>query len=141
MSLKINYLDNKKSSNKNKAIFVHPDTKISGFKGEFDDKINQKLVNFFKKNKSTKANKIISLNQDFDQKLIIIFLAKDNDELESEKIGAKFFDFVKNNEVNDIYIKAPFFESSKKYNINYNSFIHGAELKSYEFNLYKTKKK
>ena len=71
MSLKINYLDTKKSSNKNKAIFVHPNTKMSGFKGEFDDKINQKLVNFFKKNKSTKDNKIISLNQDFDQKLII----------------------------------------------------------------------
>ncbi len=141
MSVKINYLDSKKSSNKNKAIFVYPDTKMSGFKGEFDDKINQKLVNFLKKNKNTKDNKIISLNQDFDQKLIIIFLAKENDELESEKLGAKFFDFVKNNEVNDIYIKTPLFESSKKkYNINYNSFIHGAELKSYEFNLYKTKK-
>ena len=100
MSLKINYLDNKKTSNKNKAIFVHPDTKISGFKGEFDDKIIQKLVNFLKKNKNTKDNKIISLNQDFDQKLIIIHLAKENNELDSEKLGAKFFDFIKNNEVN-----------------------------------------
>ena len=121
MSLKIKYLDRKKSSNKNKAIFIHLDTKMSGFKGEFDDKINQKLVNFLKNNKNIKDNKIISLNQDFDQKLIIIHLAKENDELDSEKLGAKFFDFAKNNEVNDIYIKTPLFENSKKrYKINYN---------------------
>ena len=137
MSLKIKYLDSKKSSNKNKAIFIHLDTKMSGFKGEFDDKINQKLVNFLKKNKNTKDNKIISLNQDFDQKLIIILLTKENDELASEKLGAKFFDFLKNNEVDEIFIQGPDFFNSKKYNISFNSFIHGAELKSYKFNLYK----
>ena len=54
MSLKIKYLDSKKSSNKNKAIFVHPDTKMSGFKGEFDPKINQKLVSFLKKKQEHK---------------------------------------------------------------------------------------
>ncbi len=141
MSLKINYLDSKRSSNKNMAIFVNSDTKMLGFKGKFDDKINEKLVNFLKNNKNIKDNKIISLNQDFEQKLIIILLVKENNELDSEKLGAKFFDFIKNNEVNEIYIKAPLFENSKKkHKINYNSFVHGAELKSYEFNLYKTKK-
>jgi len=141
MTLKINYLNNKKASKKNNAIFVHLDTKISGINGDFDDKIKQKILSFLKKNKKTKENKIISLNQDFDQRLIIILLAKTNDELDSEKLGAKFFDFIKNNDVNDIYIKAPLFGNSKiKHNINFNSFIHGVELKSYEFNLYKTKK-
>ncbi len=141
MSLKINYLNGKKSSYKNLAVFVHPNTKISGFKGEFDEKINSKLLSFLKKNKNLKENQIISLNQDFDQKLIIVYLSKDNDDLESEKLGANFFDFIKNNHVHDIYIKAPLSDNSnKKYRINYNSFVHGAELKSYEFNLYKTKK-
>ena len=141
MALKINYLDNKKASIKNKAIFVPLDTKISAFKGNFDHSINQKIINFLKKNKNTKENKIISLNQDFDQKLIIILLVKNNNELESEKLGAKFFGFVKSNEVYDIFIQGPNFFQSKKYNINLNSFVHGAELKSYEFNIYKTKKK
>ena len=134
MTLKINYLDNKKGSVKNKAIFIPLDTKISVFKGNFDSGINQKILNFLKKNKDTKENKIISLNQDFDQKLIIIFLAKNNNELESEKLGAKFFGFVKSNEVYDIFIQGPNFFQSKKSNINFNSFVHGAELKSYEFN-------
>ncbi len=141
MTLKINYLDNKKASIKNKAIFVPLDTKISAFKGDFDHSINEKILNFLKKNKNTKENKIISLNQDFDQKLIIILLVKNNNDLESEKLGAKFFGFVKSNEVYDIFIQGPNFFQSKKYNINLNSFVHGAELKSYEFNLYKTKKK
>ena len=113
MSLKINYLDNKKGSIKNKAIFVHLDAKISEITGDFEEKIKQKILNFLKKNKNSKENKIISLNQDFDQKLIIILLAKLNGELDSEKLGAKFFDFVKNNDVNDIYIKAPLFKNSK----------------------------
>ncbi len=141
MSLKINYFDKKKISNKNKAIFVHLNTKISEFKGNFDHTINQKIINFLKKNKRTKENKIISLNQDFDQKLIVILLVKNNNELESEKLGAKFFDFIKSNEVEDITIQGPNFSESKKYNIIFYSFVHGAELKSYEFNLYKTNKK
>ena len=141
MSLKINYLDKSKFSTKNRAVFVHPDAKITKFKEKFDEKINQKIINFLKKNKNTKDNKIISLNQDFDQKLIIILLTKENDELASEKLGAKFFDFVKSSEVDEIFIQGPDFFNSKKYSISFNSFIHGAELKSYKFNLYKTNKK
>ena len=49
--------------------------------------------------------------------------------------------FVKINEVYDIFIPGSDFFQSKKSNICFSSFIHGAELKSYEFNLYKTKKK
>ena len=41
MTLKINYLDNKKGSIKNKAIFVHLDAKISEITGDFEEKIKQ----------------------------------------------------------------------------------------------------
>ena len=67
-----------------------------------------------------------------------IFNKKNNNELESEKLGAKFFGFVKSNEVYDIFIQGPDFFQSKKSNVNFDSFVHGAELKSYEFNLYKS---
>ena len=136
MTLKINYLDKKNQSHKNRAIFVSSDTKTSVFKGKMDDKIYKKIINFLKLNKSLKKNKIISINEDFDQKLIVIYLTKRTGELESEKLGAKLYDFVKNNEINHIYIEAPI----DKNLINFDSFIHGAELKSYEFNLYKTAK-
>ncbi len=136
MTLKINYLDNKKNSSKNKAIFVHPHNKSAEFKGKIDEKNIEKIANYLKKNKNLKKNKIISLNQDFDQKLIVIFLFKKNNELESQKMGAKFYDFLKKNEIESVSITAP----STKNLINLDYFIHGSELKSYEFNLYKNKK-
>jgi len=140
MTLKIKYLDGKKGSSKNKAIILAKESKISDFKGIFDDNINQKVINFLKNNKKTKDNKIFSLNLDFDQKLIIILLVKKNDFFQSEKIGAKFYDYVKNNDVNEVLILGSNF-SSVIHNIKFDSFLHGAELKSYEFNLYKSKKK
>ena len=49
MSLKIKYLNYKNNPSKNKAIFLTKESKISDFKGIFDDKINQKIIRFFKK--------------------------------------------------------------------------------------------
>ncbi len=136
MSLKINYLDKKKTSLKNRAIFIQPNIKIEGFKGEFDDNTKVKILKFLKLGRDLKENKIFTLNQDFDQKIVVIYLAKVNDELESEKLGAKFFDFIKSSEIFDIYINKPL---TKNF-LNLASFLHGAELKSYDFNLYKSKK-
>ena len=140
MSLKINYLDKKKNSFQNKAIFVTSDTKIVEFKGEFNEKIDQKIINLLKKNKNLKDEKIFSINIDFDEQVIAIYLSKTKTELDFEKLGAKFHDYLKKNEIHEIYIKSPKFKVSKKeYSKNFDSFVHGMELKSYEFNLYKSK--
>ncbi len=139
MALKINYLDTQKSLTKNTAFFLGENTKISEFKGIFDDKINQKIVNYLKKSKKLKENKIESINLDFDQKLLIIFLVKKNGTQYSEKLGAKFYDYIKKNEIRNINIIGSNFSSIKN-EINLSEFLHGVELKAYEFNLYKTKK-
>ena len=44
MTLKIKYLDGKKGSLKNNAIILAKESKISDFKGIFDDKTNQKSL-------------------------------------------------------------------------------------------------
>ncbi len=139
MTLKINYLDKKLGQNKNKGIFVYPTTKIDEFRAEFDEKINLKIANLIKKNKNLKEDKIFSINKEFDEKIIVVFLSKSNSALEFEKLGGKFFDFLKKNEIDDILIKSPSVNRSKlKYTESFSSFIHGLELKSYEFKLYKT---
>tara|TARA_B100000131_G_scaffold206060_1_gene198184 strand:- start:1939 stop:3390 length:1452 start_codon:yes stop_codon:yes gene_type:complete len=138
MSLKINYIDKKKNPSKNRAIFVNSNIKITEFNGKLDQKSINKIINFLKKNKNFKDDKIISLNEDFDQKIILIILKKSKTELDFEKLGAKFLDFLKKNEIYEIYIDT--FNIQKKDKININSFVHGVELKSYEFNLYKTSK-
>jgi len=136
MTLKIKHLDKKKGVNNNIAFFVNLQTKIDDFGGEIDSKTTQKITNFLKKNTNLKDDKIISLNQDFDKKIILIFLTKAKTETEFEKLGAKFFDFLKKNEVNEIYIHNL---KSKKL-IDLDAFLHGVKLKSYEFNIYKTEK-
>ena len=72
MTLKINYLDSQKSTCKNTALFLDKTTKISEFKGIFDDKINEKILNYLKKSKNNKKNKIESIDIDFHQKAILI---------------------------------------------------------------------
>ena len=99
MTLKINYLDTQKSLSKNTAVFLCKDTKISEFKGIFDDKINLKIQKFIKNSKKIKQDTIDSLNLDFDQKILIIFLANKNDKYQSEKNGAKFYTHLKSNKI------------------------------------------
>ena len=136
MTLKINYLDKKKDINNNKAFFVGRATKIQEFKGEIDDKTFKSILKF-KSGNNIKEDKIISINQDLNQKIILVFDVKASNELEYEKLGAKFFDFIRKNEITNVKVMKPKIIKP----VLFASFIHGAELKSYEFNLYKTKKK
>ena len=139
MTLKINYLDKQKGKTKNTAIFLCKETKISEFKGLFDEKITQKLQKFITNSKKIKDDKIESINLDFDQKILIIFLTNRNNEHQSEKNGAKFYDYIKANKIDNISIIGSNYPSIKN-KIEFDDFLHGLELKSYEFDLYKSKK-
>ena len=139
MTLKINYLDRQKGSSKNTALFLDKESNISDFRGIFDDKINNKILNFLKSNKKTQKSKIASLNLEFDQKVSIILIVNKNDSQQSEKLGSKFYDYIKGNDIDNVLILGSS-SSSIKNKIKLDEFLHGAELKSYEFNLYKTKK-
>ena len=76
MTLKINYLDKKKGTSKNKAFFVGRANKIAEFKGEIDDKTFNDILKF-KKDKSLKDNKIISKEDNWGTKKML-FQSKDN---------------------------------------------------------------
>ena len=139
MTLKINYLDRQKGSSKNTALFLDKESNISDFRGIFDDKINNKILNFLKSNKKTQKSKIASLNLEFDQKVMIILIVNKNDSQQAEQLGSKFYDYIKGNDIDNVLILGSS-SSSIKNKIKLDEFLHGAELKSYEFNLYKTKK-
>ena len=93
MTLKINYLDTKKILSKNTAVFLCRDAKISEFKGIFDDKTNQKLVNYIKKSKNIKITLINS-------SLFIPFVHKIKISLFSS-----YFEIMKKIEINNTKIK------------------------------------
>ena len=138
MTLKINYLDRQKGFSKNTALFLDKESNISDFRGIFDDKINNKILNFLKSNKKTQKSKIASLNLEFDQKVMIILIVNKNDSQQAEQLGSKFYDYIKGNDIDNVLILGSS-SSSIKNKIKLDEFLHGAELKSYEFNLYKTK--
>ncbi len=139
MTLKINYLDRQKGPSKNTALFLDKESNISDFRGIFDDKINNKILNYLKSNKKTQKSKIASLNLEFDQNVMIILIVNKNDSQQAEQLGSKFYDYIKGNDIDNVLILGSSFSSIKN-KIKLDEFLHGAELKSYEFNLYKTKK-
>ena len=141
MPIKINL---KKSINdnaiKNYALFTDQEFKINSLNklrlAKFADKIN-KTISLNKSNKK----EFLLFNLNPHQKIILIKLKKDMNSLDNEKVGANFYNFIKSNSINkSTFIIDNFSEISKKNKNFLNEFFHGAELKSYKFDKYKTKK-
>ena len=93
-------------------------------------------------NKSIFSNKLFLerkfLIQNINDKIyIFVNCTKSKTSLDYEKLGSNLFLFLKNNKIEN-----SFFETnlSKINNIQLEKFLHGAQLKSYEFNVYKTDK-
>ena len=143
MSIKITYKSIKsESSVMNYALFTNEKFQINGLR---------KLSIY---NQSNRINKIIRTFNDLDkknflffnlnstQKILLIKLKDNKKFIENEKIGAKFYDFLKS----DSNLKLTFFEPNIKDTVGTNKnffdeFIHGLKLKSYIFDKYKSEKK
>ncbi|WP_075522791.1 leucyl aminopeptidase [Candidatus Pelagibacter communis] len=107
------------------------------FKNQEIDYINQ-IIN----SKSIRANnkKLSIFNLNPSQRIVIVPVKPGQTSFENEKSGAKFYEFLKSNFVFSISIldkNAKFFSKKNKFFLN--EFLHGLQLKSYEFNKYKTK--
>tara|TARA_S200000501_G_scaffold58955_1_gene49333 strand:+ start:41 stop:1504 length:1464 start_codon:yes stop_codon:yes gene_type:complete len=139
MTIKFTYKNKAKSSNL-EAIVLFTDEKFQ----------TKNLKNFISKNqasyvektlKNRKINKenIISFNLNEKTRIILISLKKDLKGNGVENLGAEFYNFIKKNLLNEISI---FAESVKtKTGKDFiGRFLHGLKLKSYEFNIYKSKK-
>ena len=101
------------------------------------------------KNKAVKiSNKSLFSNKVFLQKKFLIQNIKDKNyifvnciksktSLDYEKLGSQLYIFLKNNKV-----EKSFFVSNSSFltNVQLEKLLHGAQLKSYEFNIYKTDK-
>tara|TARA_B100002051_G_scaffold161635_1_gene152694 strand:- start:465 stop:1925 length:1461 start_codon:yes stop_codon:yes gene_type:complete len=140
MTLKVNYLGKfLNSSSKNIAFFLKKETKISELAKIVGDKSISSTLNKLIKNENFTKKKIItSIDRNIDKKLIFIWTDKDLSSYEIENLGAKFFDFLKNNLIEEVTIFGPSL-NSKNYKLE--EFIHGMQLKSYTFNIYKSLKK
>ena len=79
------------------------------------------------------------LTKDYNNKsYILVNCTKSKVSLDFEKLGSKLFVFLKENKKENSFINV---ENNSFTNVQLEKFLHGAQLKSYNFNLYKTDKK
>ncbi len=142
MSLKINLVKTiKENKSKNYVLFSDENFNIKGLKSlpivKDTALIKKTISNIELKNKD-----FLFFNLNPNQKILLIKINKNDSSLENEKLGSKFYNFIKENSI----YRSNFFEDNFKDLINKNEyfideFLHGARLKSYKFDKYKTKKK
>ena len=100
------------------------------------------FVNEIIKKHESKNKKFLVFNLNTNQKVIIVSIKKKSSSLDNEEIGAEFYNFIKLNSLFNLTLLEKNIIEAKKNNLNLiEEFLHGIELKSYEFNKYKTKKK
>jgi len=141
MSIRINI---KKNLNENKIknyiLFTDENFQIKGLEKlllkKYSSLINKSIINNIIKDKN-----FILFNISPDQKIILVKIKSNKISIENEKIGAEFYDFIKLNSIlSSTLIDNNITDISNKNKNFLDEFIHGVQLKSYEFNKYKTKK-
>ena len=139
MSVQVVYKSTNKSSNSNVvAIFGDEKFGVSGANNFFTKNENSIIQKLIKTRKNTKE-KIISFNLNIKQTIVIISIKKDLKCYEVENLGANFYNFSKKNSFKKISVLSNF--ATIKFSDDFlGHFIHGFKLRSYEFNIYKSKK-
>ena len=124
---------------KNLVIFTNEKFQVDHLKKELPLR-DFSLIKNFLKNKDNLKKKIINFNLNSNQTVILVSLKKNLSSNGIEKIGANFFEFIKNH---SFFETSVFYESIKINQLremSLDEFLHGLQLKSYDFNVYKSKK-
>ncbi len=104
--------------------------KDKSVKNKIQDSLNKSLFN----NKLFLEKKFLVKNIK-DKNYVFVNCLKTKTSLDFEKLGSKLYIFLKNNKIDKTFILS---NSSFLTNVQLEKLLHGAQLKSYEFNVYKT---
>jgi len=137
MTIKINYsnrLSGKTSTNL--VLFTNENFNISNLK-KYISNSEFSYINDLLKNSDLKKNQLyFEINSK--KKIFLISIKKDLKTSDIENLGAKFHSYINYDKKNDYFINSDTVNSKIENFIGY--FLHGLKLKSYEFNIYKSKK-
>ena len=138
MSVQVVYKNKAKYNNSGVVgLFCTESYKFKASKSILNTKENSYLINVLK-NKTNKNNQILSINLNEKKTALIIPIKKNININELQNAGAKFYDFLKKYYISKIYIDSESFKLIEEIKL-FGNFIHGLRLKSYEFNIYKSK--
>jgi len=141
MSINISYNKGIGEKNiKNYVLFSDEDFKIFGLKKLSISKITNQINNTINSNKSKKKD-FITFNINPNQKITLVKIKKNQNSIENEKKGANFYNFIKSNFLRNLtFFDKNIDEVKTDVKSFIDEFLHGIQLKSYEFNKYKSKK-
>ena len=140
MSIKITYkTGSNDKSIKNYVLFSDEEFKINGLSKLSISKNSNQISKTIISNKSKKKD-FISFNLNSDQKIILIKIKNKLTATENEKKGANFYNYLKSNLIFDVtFLNNNTTSTQSKNRTFFDEFLHGMQLKSYNFNKYKTK--
>ena len=135
MTVQILYKNNDNS--KNQVLFVEENYNTNTIKKHLSG-VELSYIKEILKNSDLKK-KILSLDLNSKKRLILVSVKKKLESSDIENLGADFYNYVKSRNINKLSIISNTLNSRSEKDF-IGLFLHGLKLKSYEFNIYKTKK-
>ena len=138
MTIQISYKNsNYKKNSNNLVLFVDENFNINGLKKNVSNAEFSYISDLLKTSDLKKDLLFFEINSK--RTIFLISIKKDLKTSDVENLGAKFHKYINYNKGNDYFVNSDNANSKIKNFIGY--FLHGLKLKSYEFNIYKSKKK
>jgi leucyl aminopeptidase len=137
MSIQINYKNSglNKPSN-NLVLFVEENFNINGLK-KYISNTEFSYINDLLKNSDLKKN-LLFFKVNSKKTIFLISIKKNLEISDMESLGAEFHSYINYDKKSDYFVNSDSISSKFENFIGY--FLHGLKLKSYEFNIYKSKK-
>ncbi len=137
MTIQINYKNNvPKKVSSNLVLFVDEKFNISSIK-KYISNIEYSYISDLLKNSDLKKE-LLLFEINSKKTVFLASIKKNLKTSDIENLGAKFHSFINYDKKNQYFINSDTVKSKIKNFVGY--FLHGIKLKSYEFNLYKSKK-
>ena len=137
MTVQINYKNSALKTNPgNLILFVDQNFNVSGLKKYISNTEFSYIAEILKTSDLKKDLLFFEINSK--KTIFLVSIKKDLKTSDVESLGAKFHSFINYDKKIDYYVNSDTVESKIENFVGY--FLHGLKLKSYEFNIYKSKK-
>jgi len=137
MTIKINYRAvNLKNNSSNLILFVDEKFNASGLTKYISNYELSYISDLLKTSDLKKDLLVFEINSK--KTIFLVSIKKDLKTSDVENLGAKFHGYINYNKKNDYFINSDTINTKIRNFLGY--FLHGMKLKSYEFNIYKSKK-
>ena len=138
MAIQINYKNSGlKNITGNLVLFVGENFNISGLKKNISNTEYSYISDLLKNSDLKKDLLFFEINSK--KTIFLVSIKKDLKTSDIENLGAKFHGYINYDKKNDYFINSDTINSKSNNFVGH--FLHGLKLKSYKFNVYKSKKK